>query len=444
LFVLIAPPSIRGGPAILPDAGATRSLSGEFIIHDHRPHGPSELSSLLTTNAQFTSFDPTVLAVSCERLKTDLFHELRITVPAGDRVHLVLHPAQSGDDQIAITSEHFRDSWQYRVDLPDAADRTRYVRAMVQVILLEFANRGAEERPAEIPLWLVEGLTRQMLASDGAEIIVPPPRRNVNGIILTSLSINARKERPLDAARIQLRGHEQMTFQDLSWPRDDALTGESGQIYQLTAQVLVSELLNLNAGRDRMREFLSLLPKYLNWQIAFLRAFHSDFGRIMDVEKWWTLRLLRFTAREPAQTWPLDESWRKLEQALHPSVEVRDRTNALPVRSETTLQTVVKAWDRKPQEKTIQAKLFELELMRPRLAPALAPLAAEYEHTLKTYLTKTDKSHSVFTIRKKSALRAAQTNAVEHLDQLDLRRSALQPRDEPVVSARQKPLEPLP
>jgi hypothetical protein len=357
---------------------------------------------------------------------------------------VVLRPAQAADDNIAITSERFRNAWQYVVELPEATDRVRYVRAMVQVILQEFANNSAGSRSAEIPTWLIEGLTQQLLASNSSEIIVPPPSRNVNGIILTSTNFSARREDPLSLARTDLRLREQLTFQDLSWPRRDALSSEAALVFRLSAQVFVNELLQLENGPARLREMLVMLPQCYNWQVAFLRAFHDDFARLLDVEKWWTLRFLHFVAREPAQTWPPEESWRKLEQALQQPIELRNHTNDLPSPGQATLQTVVSAWSSAPQTQALQAKLRELEVIRPQLAPEVAPLADGYRKTLANYLEDATRSRSLLTLRRKAALRQAQTTALKRLEQLDSRRSAQRPQPEPVAAARQKSLEPLP
>ena len=47
-----------------------------------------------------------------------------------------------------IEAEQFRDGWQYRVSLPDLCQRERYIRAIVNVVLLEVANRQAREHSA--------------------------------------------------------------------------------------------------------------------------------------------------------------------------------------------------------------------------------------------------------------------------------------------------------
>ena len=83
--------------------------------------------------------------VSCERIKQALMRELGATAPWRGTVYLVLYPARAPGDTITITSERFKGGWQYRVDFPDVVERSRYVRAIVQVLLLEVANRTAQE-----------------------------------------------------------------------------------------------------------------------------------------------------------------------------------------------------------------------------------------------------------------------------------------------------------
>src|SRR5207248_29780 len=89
----------------LPDTSVTRSLSGQFIIHDQRHSGPSPISDLLATNSQVASFDPMVLGVSCERIKQDLSRRLGLNPSAADKIHVVLHTASVPNEVIAITRE---------------------------------------------------------------------------------------------------------------------------------------------------------------------------------------------------------------------------------------------------------------------------------------------------------------------------------------------------
>ena len=59
-----------------------------------------------------------------------------------------LRRAQSADDPVTLTSERFKDNWGYRLDVPNPVEKTRFVRGIVQALLLEEANRKTSERPA--------------------------------------------------------------------------------------------------------------------------------------------------------------------------------------------------------------------------------------------------------------------------------------------------------
>jgi hypothetical protein len=106
-------------------------------------------------------------------------------------------------------------------------DRREYIRAMTQTILLELANRNATSRSAELPPWLIEGFTEQLFASSEMKIVLPPPRKNVNGLMLTFAGTNGPMQNPLQPARELLRAHPMLTFEDLSWPRDELFNNNS-------------------------------------------------------------------------------------------------------------------------------------------------------------------------------------------------------------------------
>jgi hypothetical protein len=413
-----------------------RSFSGQFIVQDKRAAGPSQVALRLGTNTGLVVFEPTALAVSAERLKQSLWRELGSTADWRSRVYLSLYAAQSAEDPITITSEHFRDGWQYRLDLPDVATRNEFVRAMVQVLLLEFANRNARERSAEIPLWLAEGLTQQLFSSDEIELCLPRASDKVNGVIMASTSLNRRRKDPLEWARQQLTTHPFLTFDQLSWPREEQLSGEPGALYRLSAQVLLTELLRLKEGQARLRAMLTELPAYYNWQFAFLRAFNTSFNRLLDVEKWWTLELVRFTKLETMLSWSMKESWQRLDELIRPPVQVRASTNDMPVRTQVSLQSIIRDWEPAAQTTALKRKVQELEMIRLRLAPGLLGLADEYHAALRTYLEQRDKTSFFLPFRRAGVLRHAKEQATKQLDNLDVRRMALRPKLEPTTTAK--------
>ena len=134
---------------------ATRSsISGQFIVIGVNPDLPRERPPLAVTNAEFVRLQPALLAVSAERVKQPLWNWLGLGPGAQwqGRIYLALHPAASLDENVAIMSIRYAGAWNYRVELPDALSRTRLVRALTGVVLLELANRGNPgDRSAEIP-----------------------------------------------------------------------------------------------------------------------------------------------------------------------------------------------------------------------------------------------------------------------------------------------------
>jgi hypothetical protein len=387
--------------------------------------------------------EPTLATVSCERIKQILTRELGATAPWRGHIYVVLHPARGAGDSITITSERFKDGWQYRVDFPDVVERTRYVRGVVQVLLLELANRTAEARAAEIPLWLNEGFAQLLLASDEVGIILPPPQGKVNGLNFSARVVHVTKENLLEQAQKKLRGCPPLTFEDLSWPAEDELSGDTADLYSGSAQVFVGELLRLPDGRACLRAMLAELPRNYNWQFAFLRAFHASFERPLDVEKWWALSVARISGRDLAQTWSREESWQKLDQAIHSAVQVRTGANELPLHAELKPQTIIREWDPVRQTQALTDMLRELGLLRLRIAQEYVGLAQDYSQLLEAYLQQRDHPGFVLPFTKNAARRRAVEAAVRQLDALDARREALRPGPRP-VGANQAPALPAP
>jgi hypothetical protein len=416
-------PCLAGTQFPSSDLVPMRSHSGQFIAYAARSVRSLPAVSSLATNQDFVQLEPTLVTVSCERIKQMLLHELNVTVPWSGTIYLVLYPAGRADDTIIITSESFRNGWQYRVELPNVVERPRYVRAIVQVLLLELANRTTREHGAEIPLWLVEGFSQLLQASSEVEIILSPPRATPNGLNVSASFVASRKQSLLQQVNKQLGGRPPLTFEALSWPTEQDLAGDAGgQAYRGSAQLFVSELLRFQDGRACLQTMLARLSQRHNWQFAFLEAFHSHFERPLDVEKWWALSLAQASGRRAAPTWPVAESWQKLDQAIHAAVQVRTRTNELPLRSEVSLQTMIREWDPIQQTQALNDTLRELGLVRLRLAQEYTGLVQDYCQAIEAYLQQRDSGapNSPF------AGLAAEA-AILRLDVLDARRMALRP-----------------
>ncbi|HSU56106.1 MAG TPA: hypothetical protein VLT36_18760 [Candidatus Dormibacteraeota bacterium] len=408
----------------------TRSVSGQFLVFDRRATGASQTAAYFGTNSAFIQLDPTLLIVSCERIKQELFQEIGAKPNWSGRIYLVLHPAESTMDTVGLTSEKFRDTWQYRLDLPDVLPRRTYVRGLVQAMLLEMANRQAFEHTAEIPSWLIEGLTQQLLAANELEIILSPPSKAVNGLTIGSTFTNRIRENPLEHARQELKSHPMLGFNALSWPDDRQLAGDDGELFFLNSQLFLKELLRENEGHARMRMMLEQLPQHYNWQFALLDAYHDMFPRLVDIEKWWVLHYVRFTGLEKAKTWAPIESWNRLDDTLHAHVQIRANINEIPLHTDIPLQVVLREWDGPQQTATLRTKLREIEMLRWRIDPHLVNLLDEYHQTIETYLAQEQKhGFTLVPFFRKSAQEHARYEALKRLDELDARKKAAKPPD---------------
>lgn len=435
--------SLAGAPVLPSDLVSARSQSGQFVVYAGPSSGSLPPVLELAKNKGFVRLEPTLVAVSCERIKQLLSRELDAAAPWRGTVYLVLYPAKGASDPITITSERFKNDSHYRVDMPDVVERTRYVRAVVQVLLIEMANRAAQAHAAEVPAWLTEGFSQLLLASNEVEIILPPPRESVSGVSLSATEVRSRKEPLEEQAQKMLRGRAPLTFEDLSWPTEEQLSGAASDVYSGSAHLFVGELLRLPEGRAALRGMLAQLPHHYNWQFAFLKAFGSRFERPLDVEKWWALSRAQISGREPAQAWSREDCWRQLDQALHAAVLVRTATNETPLRADVPLQTVVREWDTTRQTQALDQTLRQLELLRSRIAQEFAGLVEEYHQAIKAYLQRRDHGGSVLPFTRKAGRRRAAEAAIQQLNALDARRQAMHSPLAP-PNAAQPPAAPAP
>ncbi|MDE3067214.1 MAG: hypothetical protein KGJ60_06630 [Verrucomicrobiota bacterium] len=419
---------------------SARSVSGQFIVT-----GPKRASLLaqqpqVATNADFVRLEPALLAVSAERIKAALWHELGVPANAPWRapISLALHPAQSLDEDVTIVAQHFGRGWDYRVALPDVLARARFVRAMTGVLLLELANRSAGGRSAEIPAWLVDGLAQDLLAPGTQEVTLSSPDRTVNGLGERRSVRFERGVDPLAGARRVLSGRPALTFAPLSWPTDAQLAGADGGVYCASAQLFVSRLLALGDGSAGLRTMLGDLPRYYNWQTAFQRAFAADFATPLDVEKWWALQTLAFAAHNRGPTWRPEVSREQLDEILAVPADVRFASNALPARAVIPLQAVIRNFDFAQQARILQGRLRDLEAVQFRLAPPLAALAAEYRAVLDHYLARRSGARPRPTMWNKhpqpEPLKLLLRDTLKKLDALDARRRIVESQLQPPSS----------
>jgi hypothetical protein len=440
MVVLLDRASGAVNPQVFPaEVVSARSHSGQFIVYAERVTGPETLRANVTTNREYFQLEPTLVTVSCERIKQAVSRDLGGSGSWRGKVYVTLHPARARGPIITITSERFKDGWQYRMDVPDLVERGRYVRAVVQVLMLELANREGRSRLAEVPSWLSEGLAERLLSSDQIEIILPPPLENVNGLNVQRTAVTELKTSPTEAARQRLGARPPLTFDQLSWQTAGDLATEEAEIYRASAALLVGELLRMPDGRDCLRTMLARSPQYQNWQFAFLEAFRAHFERLVDVEKWWALCLSAPTGGEVMKPWSAEESWERLDEVIRLPAQAWTGKTELAIGAEVTLQTVIRDWDRVKQNEVLTGKMRELSVLRARAAPELAVLVQEYSQALETYLQSRYRTSPIPRFGSKAARSRIVEETLQRLDALDARREALRPASAPVTAGHAAP-----
>jgi len=410
------------------EALVARSTSGQFVVRG-LPQGPLR-SGQATSEVNYLRLDPSLTAVSLERIRQSIFGELSIPDKWRGLVTVNTFPAQEDCPPITVTSIHYVDGWGYRVEMPEIVEKPRFVRCAVNVILREFANRNATSREAELPPWLTEGLASELEATSLPSLALEP---TPSGLIRME-----RGHDPLRRAREIVRTGGLLTFTQLSLPTDAELSGANHQRFQACAHLFVRELLHLRGGREALRDMLERLPQHLNWQTAFLRAFESRFPRLIDVDKWYTLTTTHVSGRDNTSAWPSQTTLARLDEILTTTVQVRAGTNDLPLSAPVRLQRVLAEWEPAKQIPVLELKRLQLEMLQGRATPELVGLIGDYVQAVDACLRRS---------RAASGRRAAAGNKsiatpdmLRRLDTLDRNLEAIRTKLQSEPASPEKPL----
>ena len=402
-----------------------------------------------TAQSDKIPLEPALLVVSCERLKELFLLELGMKDEWQGKIELIINSSLPEDRGPLLTGVHRPDGWSYELELPKTIQPRILVRAVIQVLLAELVNRRAGSQSAEIPFWLVEGLSGHLQAYNVPTFIIRP---NVQSAGYNKLGIEG-----LNAVRAGLRGRAPLTFQQLSWPEWSNVTGKDQAVYGSCAQLFYESLLHLNDGQACLRRMLEEMPKHMNWQTAFLLAFHSHFARLLDVEKWWGLNCVSFSESDLTQPWTAQECWHKLQEALDVPVEVHFAASRMPAEARVTLQEVILEWDASDALPALQRAVRELEGMQwftfrcdlnldasvgslaaqrnahdlealqRRIGRELSPLASRYLAVLLNYLKQCQSNGRLASDARfgASSLHWLKSETVRQLNDLDQKRAAM-------------------
>lgn len=442
-----------------------RSYSGQFTAREARSRptwAPSPLAArvpmagglgflvtapvLPTADTDKVTLEPALLAVSCERIKELFLLELGERDDWKGSIELLIDSSLTDERQMALTAVHRPSGWQYQLTVPKVVHQEALVTALVQVLLTERANRKAGSHSAEVPYWLVQGMSEHLQAYNVPTFVV---RQNLQSAGYNRVGIEG-----LNAVRSGMHGRAPLTFQQLSWPESSDATGKDEALYGSCAELFFESLMHFNDGQTCVRNFLEELPHHMNWQTAFLAAFHSHFDQLLDVEKWWGLTCVNFAEAEATKSWTAQDYWHKLQNALDVPVDVRFAPTLMPARACVTLQEVITQWNETDATAALQRAVRELEglqwttfradlnldasvasqstqreeraaeTMRLRMSQQLSPLVNRYLTVLLDYMKERPGNESEKAPANFHA-RPVKKEFVRQLDELDRERDAL-------------------
>lgn len=354
----------------------TTSQSGQFLVSGPRVPGLSPPREFQPGTGPRT-LTPQTVAIACERVKDEtlrVFGLPDVWRSAGANIHVAIEPRQRTNAPVPIEAVPFENTWKYRVQVPSLLSEERLTRAIVQAVLLDLANRAGNERAAEPPLWLVEGVTRSVLQSS-IEGPLPVPE--------TRTSIEVRRQGRLAWVREQLARGNPPSFYELSQPDIGSMPDREWLTYSAAAHLCLIELQRFPDGIGRIRHWLLHLQEHWNWQTGFIEAFHPDFRSLLDAEKWWAITLANFTGRDALQAWAPEFTLRKLDEALKP-VGILPEAGSRPRRME--LGEILGTWEFNRQLPVLRQLLQQLHAIRINAPPDLRPLVFQYIDLINDYV----------------------------------------------------------
>lgn len=398
-----------------------RSRPGQFVV----PPPPASSTPLSPPapahDPQRRRLTPELLLVSCERIKQRLLQELGAPDEYRGKIQVAIRPQLTDEAPLEVSAKFYADGWQYHLDVPEEVQEIQLVRALVQALLMEMANRQSVGHVAEIPLWLAEGLTHILLADAYTELVLQPR---------TATSISGLRRAPFFEVHRRLNTHAPLTFAELSQPTPAHLSGATWDVYGSCAQLLVHELSSLPDGRTSLQAMLRQAPKNLNWQTTFLQTFHAHFQTLLDVEKWWAVAVANFTGRSDWQEWRPEIALQKLAAALRVTAQVPAGKTTASAAGEFPPQRVIRELDFARQKILLRALISQVQATRLRMPGELAGLTDDYVTTLDGYLQ--NRAQAGYGPQRKNqavgSAKLAGQQALQRLDALDARRTGLQAR----------------
>jgi len=382
LLGLGCPAAVPGLPFEMPVVAWGRT--GQFLVRGAGSVLPDPIRELkeVGTN-RIVRLRPELLAITADRVKTAVDQRLDVRGPWASRIYIQMLPtrlgAQNTPQQVSIRAEPIQGGWQFQVPVPGSMDWQALVRALVEVVLLEHANRS--NRGPEVlvpPLWLSEGLTQLLFAQEGRDLVVEEA---------TVINRVRRYPDPLAAVRVYLQGRPPLPFSDLDVLSLERISEPAKfEEFQMSATLFTEAWVRTPVGRRFLQEFLVSLPGHLNWQTAFLKASRGIFLSLRDVEKWWAVTSAETLSTDPSQRWSRERLLESLDRLRRETVSRRQDTNSAAEPGSVLLAELVKTWEPDAQQEVLSRKLVQWQVLAFHAPQELRPLCLEYSKVVQNYV----------------------------------------------------------
>lgn len=404
------------------------SLSQQFVVRGVPIDTP--LAIRPSDGSDQMNLEPATAVVSCERIKENLLRELGAADQWKGKIYLRLHPRLTDEEKVMVDAQSRPEGWVYYVDMPALISRRRFLNSIVQILLFEWANRGAQTTPSELPPWLGEGFAGLLEA------------RGVMSLFAEPFSKRSEIQR-WEVAALELRNRFHATpplsFDQLSWPPKNTAVAQADH-YRASAHLFVAELLRLDNGPRDLVALVEGLHRHLNWQTTFLKSFASRFSRLVDVEKWWTVAVMHFLGLDESRRMAPEEVMSQLNEILVVPLDVQVQTNRLMNATKATLQQIIPEWEVHRLDPLLFRKIAQLEGLQWRSPQPVAGLVANYRAVLLNFIAQRNAASG--TTRSRNEVlpnaRIVQNRVIQSLAALDQERArvaaTMQTTTAPVVS----------
>ena len=388
------------------------SQNGQFVVHSSSvPFRPIPVN-----NPAIILLEPQLVVVAAERAKDAVCNELRIPGTFSDKVHFsVLDRAPLGQP-VTIVAQIHSDGFVYKAGVPIQINGVQFAKGLIHMVLLEHANRGAR-RCAELPLWLIEGMTRQTITA-----VQPAYVMNRNPVTIERSGYDR-----LAITRSFLQTNTLLSIQELSFPKLAGATEEERSRFEASSHLLVHRLLSVPDGPLLMARFLQTLPHTLNWQTALFSVYKKTFDGPLPFEKWWMLNWLEFRKRENPGHWPVQLTLSRLDSLLLTPVEIRTETNSIPSHSQATVQQLIQTAEFFTQRELLSQKIQQMFFLSLNVPTEALPLWSAYQRTLDAYRHQRALLDYQPALKSEPEQRAQAIikGTIKSLDELDFARSEL-------------------